>query len=58
MSTGVILAWATEAEERGIISEKDTQDIKLRWGNYSPYIKAVQFILNNRTNSIRLSPGE
>jgi aldehyde:ferredoxin oxidoreductase len=44
MSTGVILAWATEAQERGIISEKDTQDIKFRWGNYSSYIKAVQFI--------------
>lgn len=44
MSTGVILAWVTEAQEKGIISEKDTQDIKFRWGNYSPYIKAVQFI--------------
>lgn len=44
MSTGVILAWATEAEERGIISEKETQDIKFSWGDYSSYIKAVQFI--------------
>ena len=44
MSTGVILAWATEAQERGIISEKDTQDIKFSWGDYSSYIKAVQFI--------------
>jgi len=45
MSTGVILAWATEAQERGIISEKDTQDIKFSWGDYSSYIRAVQFIL-------------
>ncbi|MHC2995504.1 MAG: aldehyde ferredoxin oxidoreductase family protein [Candidatus Atribacteria bacterium] len=44
MSTGVILAWATEAQERGIISEKETQGIKLSWENYSSYIKAVQFI--------------
>jgi aldehyde:ferredoxin oxidoreductase len=44
MSTGVILAWATEAQERGIISEKETQDIKFSWGDYSSYIKAVQFI--------------
>jgi len=44
MSTGVILAWATEAQERGIISKKETQDIKLYWGDYLSYIKAVQFI--------------
>ena len=31
MSTGVILAWATEARERGIISENDTMGIKLGW---------------------------
>ncbi|MCK5767086.1 MAG: hypothetical protein KAH35_01755, partial [Candidatus Atribacteria bacterium] len=38
------LAWATEAQERGIISEKETKDIKFTWGDYSSYIKAVQFI--------------
>ncbi len=45
MSSGVILAWATEAQEKGIISEKETQDIKFSWGDYSTYIKAVQYIL-------------
>jgi len=44
MSTGVILAWATEAQERGIISEKETQNIKFSWGDYPSYIKAVQFL--------------
>jgi aldehyde:ferredoxin oxidoreductase len=44
MSTGVILAWATEAQERGIISEKETNGLKFSWGDYSSYIKAVQFI--------------
>jgi aldehyde:ferredoxin oxidoreductase len=44
ISSGVILAWATEAQERGIISEKETQDIKFRWGDYSSYIQAVHFI--------------
>ena len=38
------MAWATEAQERGIISEKETQDIKFRWGDYSSYIQAVHFI--------------
>lgn len=44
MSTGVILAWATEAQERGIISEKETNGLKYNWGDYSSYIKAVHFI--------------
>jgi len=45
MSTGVVLAWATEARERGIISEKETMGIKLRWGDYSGYTDAVQLIV-------------
>jgi len=35
MSTGVVLAWATEAQERGIISEKETLGTKLSWGDYN-----------------------
>ncbi len=45
MSTGVILAWATEARERGIISENDTMGIKLGWGNYAAYIDTVRLII-------------
>ena len=44
MSTGVILAWMTEALERGIISEKETL-VKLEWGDHQKYIKAVEFIV-------------
>ncbi|HIQ03352.1 MAG TPA: aldehyde:ferredoxin oxidoreductase, partial [Desulfurococcales archaeon] len=44
MSTGVILAWITEALEKGIISEKETI-VKLEWGDYQKYIKAVEFIV-------------
>ena len=40
MSLGVILAWATEARERGLISEKETGGVKLEWGNVGEYIKA------------------
>jgi len=45
MSTGVILAWATEARKRGIISEKETMGIKLGWGDYTAYIDAVRLII-------------
>ncbi len=45
MSTGVILAWATEAFERGLISEKETENLKLDWGNYPAYIEAVRLII-------------
>jgi len=45
ISTGVILAWATEAFERGSISEKDTYGIKLEWGNYLNYVEAVRLMV-------------
>ncbi len=46
MSTGVILAWATEALEKGIISEEQTMGVKLRWGDYLSYINAVELIVD------------
>jgi len=45
MSTGVVLAWVTEAQEKGIISEKETTGIKLGWGDYHAYINAVRLIV-------------
>ena len=45
MSTGVILAWATEAQEQGLISEKETSGIKLSWGDYTSYLKAIPLIV-------------
>ena len=45
MSTGVVLAWATEAQEKGIISEKETMGIKLSWGDYTAYMDAVSLII-------------
>jgi aldehyde:ferredoxin oxidoreductase len=44
MSTGVVLAWATEAQERGLISEKETLGLRLAWGDYPAYIAAVQHV--------------
>ena len=45
MSTGVVLAWATEAQEKDIISENDTIGIKLGWGDYTAYIEAIRLIV-------------
>jgi aldehyde:ferredoxin oxidoreductase len=46
MSTGVTLAWTTEAMMKGIITTKDTLGLKLRWGDYETYIKVLQNIVN------------
>jgi len=46
MSTGVALAWATEAHERGLISTEETDGLELTWGDYPTYIQAVQRIVH------------
>jgi aldehyde:ferredoxin oxidoreductase len=45
MSTGVIFAWATEAMDRGLISEKDTGGPRFDWGNWQTYAQAVRMIV-------------
>ncbi len=50
MSTGVILAWATEAMEKGLINDKDTNGVKFSWGDYSSYIQAVKYIVEQPTD--------
>jgi aldehyde:ferredoxin oxidoreductase len=48
MSTGVCLAWATEALEAGIISEKDTL-IRLEFGNSDAYLRAIDYLVEQPT---------
>ncbi|MBM4270849.1 MAG: aldehyde ferredoxin oxidoreductase family protein [Deltaproteobacteria bacterium] len=45
MTTGVVLAWATEAQERGLISEKETMGITFSWGDPISYINACRLIV-------------
>jgi len=45
MSTGVCLAWATEALQKGIITRRETI-VDLRWGDYENYIKAAVNIVD------------
>ena len=54
MSTGVVLAWATEALERGLISEEETDGLSLSWGDYETYIKATERIVTQPTEFYRV----
>jgi aldehyde:ferredoxin oxidoreductase len=45
MSTGVVLAWATEALERELISTQETDGLALTWGDYPTYMQAVRRIV-------------
>lgn len=46
MSTGVTLAWATEALQKGLITTRETDDLALAWGDYNAYIEAVRRIIS------------
>ncbi|HUV79835.1 MAG TPA: aldehyde ferredoxin oxidoreductase family protein [Candidatus Bathyarchaeia archaeon] len=45
MSTGVILAWATEAYENGIITKEHTDGLDLKWGDVGVYLEAIRKIV-------------
>ncbi len=53
MSAGVALAWATEALEKGIVSEKETL-LALRFGDDHRYREAVQHLAAGRNEFYRL----
>jgi aldehyde:ferredoxin oxidoreductase len=53
ISLGVALAWATEAFEKGLITEKETLGLKLSWGDYQTYIEAVELVARSNTNFYR-----
>ena len=46
MSTGAVLSWATEAMERGMITEKETMGIHLQWGDCSAFKEAIRMIVS------------
>ena len=45
MSAGVVLAWATEAYERDMITPQETLGVPLQWNNVKSYMKALDFIV-------------
>ncbi|MEM2106555.1 MAG: aldehyde ferredoxin oxidoreductase family protein [Candidatus Bathyarchaeia archaeon] len=44
ISTGVTLAWATEAQERGLVSENEV-GLRLTWGKVENYLEAIRMIV-------------
>lgn len=53
MSTGVVLAWATEAQERGLIGTAETDGLKLSWGDRAVYAQAVKRIVSQPNDFYR-----
>ena len=49
MSTGVALAWTTEMQARGLISQEETAGLKLEWGKHEAYIRAVHLLVEQPT---------
>jgi aldehyde:ferredoxin oxidoreductase len=52
MSAGVVLAWATEAFEKGIITKKQTVE-ELHWGDHHGYIRVLDHIVDQPTEFYR-----
>jgi len=45
ISCGVAIAWATEAFERGLLTENDTTGLKLTWGDGAAVLEVVEQII-------------
>ncbi len=56
-STGNIIAWAIELFEKGIIDERDTEGLVLRWGDEEAIIKLVHMIAQRKGFGDLLSQG-
>jgi aldehyde:ferredoxin oxidoreductase len=48
ISTGVVLAWATEALDRGLITLEETQGLALKWNDVEGYLKAIENIVKKK----------
>lgn len=53
MTAGVVLAWATEAFAKGLISTEDTDGVDLQWGGWQEYIRAIRRIVTQPTDLYR-----
>jgi aldehyde:ferredoxin oxidoreductase len=49
MTAGPVLSWATEAMERGLVTEKETGGLKFAWGESRVYAEAVRRIVDQAT---------
>ncbi len=53
MSAGVALAWATEAQQRGLISPEAADGVTLAWGDLAAYRAAVERIVEQPNDFYR-----
>ena len=54
ISTGVVLAWATEAFERGLIGEAETEGLRPAWGEVKVYLEMIRRIAERRGEFYRV----
>ncbi|MCC4766170.1 aldehyde:ferredoxin oxidoreductase [Methanosarcina sp. DH1] len=45
ISMGVVLAWATEMQQRGKISTDETMGLKFSWGDKATYLRAIDLVV-------------
>ena len=56
ISLGVVIAWAMECYEKGVITQKDTYGLDLTWGNADALVEITKKI-GERAEGSGLSPG-
>ncbi len=52
MSTGIVLAWVTEAFKRGLVGEEETI-VRPEWGDWRRYIEMVRYLITQPNNFYR-----
>ena len=57
ISTGSIISFAMEAFERGVLTEKDTDGLKLEWGNTEVVLQLIELIAKRQGIGEILSRG-
>ena len=53
MSTGVALAWATEALDKGVLTEEQTE-VRFNWGDAETYMRGVELLASPPNDFYRL----
>lgn len=53
MSAGVVLSWATEALEKGLITTRETLDVPMQWNNVDGYSRALENIVKGSNDFYR-----
>jgi len=53
MSAGVVLAWTTEALEKGLIKLEDLAGVELKWGDHEAYRHALKMIIEQPNDLYR-----